>query len=89
MFGALICDVRRRALRRGPTMLFLKCCPRCKGDIYLDKDTYGVFIECLQCGFSRDLPDTIGKVPAEEPDRAEELVARPVAVTEEQLRRAS
>jgi len=70
-------------------MLFLKCCPRCKGDVYLNKDTYGHFVECLQCGFSRDLPDTIGKVPAEAPDRPEEPVARPVAATDERLRRAS
>ena len=70
-------------------MLFLKCCPRCKGDIYVDKDTYGHFMECLQCGFTRDLPDRLEKVSAEAPERPEEAVALPVAVAEEQLRRAS
>ena len=70
-------------------MLFLKCCPRCKGDVYVNKDTYGLFMECLQCGFSKDLPDRVGAVSAEEPDRPDEAVAQPVEVTEERLDRAS
>ena len=70
-------------------MLFLKCCPRCKGDIYLDKDGYGHFMECLQCGFSKDLPDKVEAVSAEEPDRPDEAVAQTVAVTEERLGLAS
>jgi len=70
-------------------MLFLKCCPRCKGDIYLDKDTYGHFIECLQCGFSKDLHEKVRESSAEEAVRPEEAVAEPVAVAEERLRRAS
>ena len=70
-------------------MLFLKCCPRCKGDIYVENDTYGHFMECLQCGFSRDLPDTKARAVAEEPDRPAEVVALPAAVAEERLGRAS
>jgi len=31
-------------------MFWLKCCPRCEGDLYEDKDTYGRYIACLQCG---------------------------------------
>ena len=31
-------------------MFWLKCCPRCEGDIYEDKDTYGRYVACLQCG---------------------------------------
>ena len=70
-------------------MLFLKCCPRCKGDIHLDTDTYGRFLECLQCGFSRDLPDDLGRAVTEGPDRVDEAVAQPVAVAERELGRAS
>ena len=35
-----------------------KDCPRCKGNVYLEKDTYGWYEQCLQCGYSRDL-DTL------------------------------
>ena len=27
-----------------------KACPKCRGDLYLDEDAYGVFNKCLQCG---------------------------------------
>ena len=32
-------------------MLYLKGCPRCAGDIYADRDEYGAYRQCLQCGF--------------------------------------
>jgi len=35
-----------------------KSCPRCKGAVYLEKDMYGWYEQCLQCGYSRDL-DTL------------------------------
>jgi hypothetical protein len=44
--------------RRGGGMgiLWLNSCPRCKGDILLDnKDQYGWYEQCLQCGYLRDL----------------------------------
>lgn len=28
----------------------LKGCPKCKGDLYFDRDRNGWFEECLQCG---------------------------------------
>ncbi len=31
-------------------MMWLKSCPRCGGDLYTDKDVYGSYIACLQCG---------------------------------------
>ena len=40
-------------------MLYLKSCPRCAGDINADSDMYGMFLKCLQCGFTKDLsPET-------------------------------
>jgi hypothetical protein len=36
-------------------MVWLKACPRCKGDLFLDEDNYGKFQSCLQCGYMRDL----------------------------------
>ena len=35
-------------------MILFKSCPRCHGDLYDDKDYYGPFIICVQCGFHRD-----------------------------------
>lgn len=36
-------------------MLHFKGCPRCKGELYMDRDGYGAYLNCLQCGFYRDL----------------------------------
>ena len=36
-------------------MFFLKACPRCRGDIYVDRDNYGPFLHCMQCGYIKDL----------------------------------
>lgn len=38
-------------------MLNLKSCPRCKGDMYGDRDVYGRFMHCLQCGHYIHVPD--------------------------------
>jgi uncharacterized protein YbaR (Trm112 family) len=31
-------------------MVWLGACPRCRGDLLLDRDHYGEFVSCLQCG---------------------------------------
>lgn len=38
-------------------MLYLKACTKCKGDVHLDRDSWGAYLQCLQCGWSRDIPD--------------------------------
>lgn len=49
-------------------MLRFKSCPRCKGDVLIDKDVYGWYEQCLQCGYQRDLKN-VGKVrPQSEPE---------------------
>ena len=37
-------------------MFWFKLCPRCTGDLFEDRDQYGSFITCMQCGFSKDIP---------------------------------
>ena len=37
-------------------MIKFKGCPKCQGDLYLATDIYGRYFNCLQCGFTRDLP---------------------------------
>ncbi len=31
-------------------MFWLKTCPRCKGDLFLDNNSYEQSVVCLQCG---------------------------------------
>ena len=40
-------------------MIYFKSCIRCKGDLHINRDFYGSFVECLQCGWLRDLPDNM------------------------------
>lgn len=40
-------------------MIRFKSCPKCKGDVMIDRDLYGWYEQCLQCGHISDLPDTV------------------------------
>ena len=35
--------------------LKFNACPKCRGDLELRRDIYGVYVNCLQCGLQRDL----------------------------------
>jgi len=43
-------------------------CPKCKGYLILERDNYGLYKQCLQCGFIHDLStvDHVSKQQAEE-----------------------
>lgn len=47
-------------------MYWLKSCPRCGGDLFDDRDHFGYYIACAQCGLQRDMVvrPTQGAVPA-------------------------
>ena len=36
-------------------MITFKGCPKCAGDLYSGEDMYGKFLNCLQCGYLKDL----------------------------------
>ncbi|MFH1032770.1 MAG: hypothetical protein V1767_09440 [Chloroflexota bacterium] len=36
-----------------------KRCPKCGGNIYLDRDEYGWYQKCLQCGFNCELESIV------------------------------
>jgi uncharacterized protein YbaR (Trm112 family) len=38
-------------------MVWLKACPKCKGDLFLDEEHYGKYKSCIQCGYIKDLTD--------------------------------
>ncbi len=35
-------------------MIKFKVCPRCSGDLYLNEDMFGKYLNCLQCGYIKD-----------------------------------
>ncbi len=45
-------------------MLILKGCPKCHGDLYLNRDIYGTYFQCVQCAYIRDLNEEEQKVIA-------------------------
>ena len=41
-------------------MVWLKSCPRCvRGDLMLEAEREGWSINCLQCGYTKDVEDPI------------------------------
>ena len=36
-------------------MMYFKACPKCRGDMYITEDIYGLFRECIQCGLIQDV----------------------------------
>ena len=32
-------------------MYWLKACPRCRGDLHEERDFYGAYVACIQCGY--------------------------------------
>lgn len=36
-------------------MIYFGACPKCQGDLALNRDSYGSFFSCLQCGLMRDV----------------------------------
>ena len=42
-------------------MLFFKACPKCHGDMFLDRDLHGVYHHCYQCGLMLDVPTRADK----------------------------
>lgn len=34
-----------------------KACKRCEGDLCLERDNYGAYIECIQCGAVWNVPE--------------------------------
>ena len=36
-------------------MMLFKSCPRCQGDMHVNRDMYGEYRECLQCGLMQDI----------------------------------
>ena len=44
-----------RTREGGMPMVIFKACPRCRGDMHVNRDFYGDYRECLQCGLMEDI----------------------------------
>ena len=62
-------------------MIKFKACPKCRGDIHVAEDIFGKYLNCLQCGYLKDLPapavarPKVAVAPAGRADQVEERVA--------------
>ncbi len=41
-------------------MFYFKACTKCRGDLILEKDAYGNFLKCMQCGTFNDVDEVQG-----------------------------
>ena len=52
-------------------MILFKSCPKCMtGDLIKSRDMFGEYLECIQCGFMKDLPapaQSVAPAPAPVP----------------------
>ena len=35
--------------------IVFRSCQRCRGDVYASSDMFGAYLECLQCGWIKDI----------------------------------
>lgn len=54
-------------------MLRFKSCPKCKGDVVVDRDYYGWYEQCLQCGYLCDLKNSV-EVRQQQTETVKEVV---------------
>ncbi len=45
-------------------MMLLKACPRCGGDLIVEREEFAQVVTCLQCGYTGDLR-TLRRIQAE------------------------
>jgi hypothetical protein len=53
---------------RNGKMIKINGCKKCHGALLLDKDEYGWYEECIQCGYTRDVPLDVSFNPPTETD---------------------
>ncbi len=57
--------------------LKFNACPKCRGDLELRRDIYGMFVSCLQCGLQRDLDAPNQAIEFAKPEPATKTAAVP------------
>ena len=51
--------------------LKFNACPKCRGDLEIRRDIYGMFVNCFQCGLQRDLDAPSQAIEFAEPEPAQ------------------
>ena len=46
---------KRHAPEKESSMFYFKACTKCHGDLTLERDSYGDFLKCMQCGTLTDV----------------------------------
>jgi DNA-directed RNA polymerase subunit M/transcription elongation factor TFIIS len=64
----------------------LKSCPRCSGDLYIQRETDGWYEECLLCGYQRDVSklvamNIVGQIKVKNPTEARETLSSDVRIS--------
>ena len=63
-------------------MIYFGACPKCQGDVTLSRDSYGNFLNCLQCGLMCDVaskPTAVAKPKPVAPALFEDREELPMA----------
>lgn len=63
----------------GPTVIKFKSCPKCSGDLYLNRDCYGSYLNCFQRGYIKDLDSLENPVTKKPVPVAAEAMDLPLA----------
>lgn len=53
-------ELEVRNLKVGNTIFLHRPCPKCttqfsKGKLYIEKDSYGMYVKCLTCGYEENI----------------------------------
>jgi hypothetical protein len=71
-------DLRRKML----CLIRSKACKRCGGDLSVECDVYGVYIECIQCGATWNKNDIkLAAAPGTDTLKVAEVKPRPDTIT--------
>jgi ribosomal protein S27AE len=76
--------MRIRGVGGDATMWRFKSCPKCGGDVFIDRDMSGWYEQCLQCGYIHDM-ETI--VEVKEQPRMQQMKKREPVLAGHQRRR--
>ena len=67
--------MHRLTVQKEERLLRFGSCPRCQGDLHLKQDYYGAYEDCIQCGYSKDIPPVPRRVFT--PEQLKGKVGRP------------
>ncbi|MCI0888856.1 MAG: hypothetical protein J4N28_04445 [Chloroflexi bacterium] len=55
-------------VRGGAMKFWLRACPKCGGDLKLEVEITGAYVQCLQCGLELNPGQQLDRMPAGPPE---------------------